>query len=188
MSRRLVYVIGPSGAGKDSVLQGLREAWPQAAAAHWARRTITRPAEAGGEAHEAVDAATFEQLREAGAFALHWTAHGLGYGVRQTEIAPLHEQRWVFVNGSRAHLPQLLAHWPQATVVHIAASPQVLARRLATRGRESEQDIAQRLARAVPVVWPAGVIHIENNHTLADAVDRLRLALGQRAQDTTTTD
>lgn len=188
MSRRLVYVIGPSGAGKDSVLQGLRDAWPQASTAHWARRTITRPAEAGGEVHEAVDAATFEQLRAAGAFALHWTAHGLGYGVRQAELAPLHERRWVFVNGSRAHLSPLLAQWPEATVVHITASPQVLARRLAARGRETEQDIAQRLAREVPVALPAGAIHIENSQTLANAVDRLRLALDRRARDTATPD
>lgn len=185
MSHRLVYVIGPSGAGKDSVLQGLRQSWPQAAAAHWARRTITRPAEAGGEAHEAVDTATFEQLRQVGALALHWTANGLSYGLRQTEIAPLHAGRWVFVNGSRAHLPQLLQQWPQATVVQISAAPEVLARRLAARGRETAHDIAQRLAREVPVALPAGAIQIHNNHELAEAVARLRGALDARGEQLT---
>lgn len=182
MSRRLVYVIGPSGAGKDSVLAGLRQSWPQAAAAHWARRTITRPAQAGGEAHESVDVPTFEQLRDAGLLALHWTANGLLYGVRQTEVTPLSEGRWVFVNGSRAHLPQLLQAWPQATVVQITATPEVLARRLAARGRESEQDISLRLARAVPVALPANAIQIHNDQELAEAVARLRLALDERGE------
>ncbi len=59
MSQRLFYVIGPSGAGKDSVLQGLRQAWPEAAAAHWSRRTITRPVQAGGKHHETVHASCF---------------------------------------------------------------------------------------------------------------------------------
>lgn len=187
MSRRLVYVIGPSGAGKDSVLEALRLSWPEAAA-HWARRTITRPAQAGGEAHEAVDPATFSLLRENGALAMHWAANGLNYGVRQAEIAPMHQRRWVFVNGSRAYLPRLLQQWPEATVVHIAASPEVLASRLAARGRETELDIAARLAREVALALPAGAISIENNHAITDAVNRLRQALGERAQGLASTE
>jgi len=180
MSDRLVYVIGPSGAGKDSVLQGLRESWPQAASAHWVRRSITRPADAGGEPHEALDLATFDAQREAQAFAMHWTANGLCYGIRHSELHALDEGRWVFVNGSRQWLDPLLARWPAATVVHIGAAPEVLAQRLSARGRESAQEVAARLARHVPLSLPEGSICIDNSGTLQEAVDALRQALDNR--------
>jgi ribose 1,5-bisphosphokinase len=176
MSQRLVYVIGPSGAGKDSVLAGLRQTWPLSNV-YWARRTISRPAQADGEQHEAVGSATFAQLKLAQAFAMHWSANGLSYGVRHTELQALHEGCWVFVNGSRGWLPQLLVEWPQATVVHIGAASQVLARRLAERGRETTQDVAARLERKVPLQLPSGSICIENNGLLADAVHCLQQAL-----------
>lgn len=180
MSRRLVYVIGPSGAGKDSVLAGLRAGWSGAPMSHWARRTITRPADAGGEQHEAVDPAGFELLRQSGAFAMRWRANGLDYGVRHAELHALDEGRWVFVNGSRGWLPELLQRWPEATVVHIGASPQVLARRLEARGREGAQDVAARLARQVPLQLPPGSIDIRNDADLTEAVEALALALISR--------
>ena len=183
MSHRLVYVIGPSGAGKDSVLQGLRQVWPVAEAAHWSRRTITRSLQAGGEQHEAVDVPAFEQLCQQHAFAMHWQANGLCYGVRHEELRPLQRGRWVFVNGSRAWLPQLLSDWPQATVVHIGADREVLARRLAARGRESVEAVADRLARQVPAVLPPGAIRIDNNGHLLDAVTKLQHALEHRDLD-----
>ena len=180
MSHRLVYVIGPSGAGKDSVLQGLRHSWPQAAAAHWARRTITRPLQAGGEQHEAVDATAMLRLRQSQALAMHWTANGLSYGVRHSELRPLQAGLWVFVNGSRAYLPQFLQQWPHATVVHIGASHEVLARRLAARGRETADAVAARLARQVPLVLPANAICIDNGGQLDDAVAALQQTLDAR--------
>ena len=183
MSDRLVYVIGPSGAGKDSVLQGLREVWPTEAPVHWARRSITRPAESGGEEHEALDESSFEEQSQADAFAMHWKANGLSYGIRHGELKPLELGHWVFVNGSRHWLPELLARWPEATVVHIGASAEVLAQRLSARGRETAESVAARLARQVPLELPAGSIRIENNGTLANAVATLQQALGKRSTD-----
>lgn len=182
MSRRLVYVMGPSGAGKDSVLNGLRMSGSLLVPVYWARRTITRAAQADGEQNEAVDAATFAQLLDAEVFAMHWQANGLSYGVRHSELEPLALGHWVFVNGSRAYLPQLLQAWPQATVVHIGASPQVLAQRLVKRGRESNEAIHERLSRDIALNLPAHSICIDNNGQLADAVTALRQALDARMQ------
>lgn len=173
MNRRLIYVIGPSGAGKDSVLDTLRQTWPVAANAHWARRTITRPAQPGGEQHEAVDEATFDRLQAQKTFGLHWEANALRYGVRATELAALDQGHCVFVNGSRGHLPTLLIQWPEATVVHITAPPHVLAQRLAARGRETPQAIAARLQREVSVALPANHIAIQNDGPLHGAADTL---------------
>ncbi|QCB48460.1 phosphonate metabolism protein/1,5-bisphosphokinase (PRPP-forming) PhnN [Hydrogenophaga sp. PAMC20947] len=173
MSQCLIYIIGPSGAGKDSVLHTLRQTWPGAAKAHWARRTITRPAQPGGEQHETVDVATFDRLRAQGAFGLHWEANELRYGVRANELAALDQGRCVFVNGSRGHLPTLLTQWPEATVVHISAPPHVLAQRLAARGREKLPAIAARLQREVSLALPSNHIAIQNDGPLQGAADTL---------------
>jgi ribose 1,5-bisphosphokinase len=180
MSQRLIYVIGPSGAGKDSVLHALRHIWPGTSHAHWSRRTITRAVQACGEQHEGVDIPGFERLRAQNAFGLHWQANGLHYGVRATELSPLHEGRCVFVNGSRGHLPTLLVAWPHATVVHISAPPPVLARRLAERGRETPQAIAARLAREMDLALPANHIAIMNDGPLQKAAEALRVQLSER--------
>lgn len=186
MTHRLVYVVGPSGAGKDSVLHRLREAWTGMPPAHWARRTITRAAQAGGEANEWVDRPAFERLQQAGAFAMHWQANGHAYGVRRPELAPLASGHCVFVNGSRAHLPQLLAQWPEATVVQISAPADVLLQRLRARNRESVQAISDRLARGVDVELPASAIRIVNDGPLSEAVDMLLAALQSRLGERTT--
>ena len=82
MNQRLMYVMGPSGAGKDSLLDWLKNKLPPKAPIHFAKRTIDRPLQALGEQHESVDSATFERLQEAQSFAMHWHANGRQYGVR----------------------------------------------------------------------------------------------------------
>jgi ribose 1,5-bisphosphokinase len=180
MNQRLVYVIGPSGAGKDTVLHELRLLWPWSDSAHWARRTITRPTRVGDEQHESVDPNTFDILRRNGAFAMHWTANALSYGIRHRELAALQLGRWVFVNGSRAWLPQLLRRWPRATVVYIGARPDILADRLIARGRESVEAVTARLARQTPLSLPRDAIEIDNSGELAEAVAALERALRSR--------
>lgn len=177
MTGRLIYVIGPSGAGKDSVLGALRERWSLPFATHWARRTITRPCGPQGEQHEAVEDATFETLLQAQTFSLHWAANGLRYGIRREELKPLSLGHWVFVNGSRGYLPELLRLWPDATVIHIGASAATLQARLASRGRESDQAINERMARNLELPPPDGCIHIQNDSTLDDAVSVLMESL-----------
>lgn len=175
MSRRLVYVIGPSGAGKDSLLAWLRTRLDPALPIHWARRTISRPAQAGGEDHESLDARTFETEVEQQAFALHWHANQLRYGVRHRELAPLAANHWVMLNGSRAYLPQARAHYPGLTVLHITASAQTLRERLLARGRESAEVVEARVQRALEHALPAApdVLEVRNDSTLDVAGARL---------------
>ena len=177
MNKRLIYVMGPSGAGKDSVLGWLRKHLPKDMPVHWTRRTITRPAAAGGEAHEATDAQGFEQLRSQDAFALSWHANGLNYGIRRTELAGLQQGRWVLVNGSRGHLPHVLQSYPGLQMVHITADPATLVQRLTQRQRETPEQIQERVERASAFVLPHGVIEISNNGTLDQAGQAFLLAL-----------
>ncbi len=135
-------VVGPSGAGKDTLIRGALEARPDL---RLVRRVITRPTEAGGEDFEGVSAQEFLLRRERGEFALHWEAHGLSYGIPRAQIDTPGD---VIFNGSRAALPQAVRVFPGLRVILVTAPAAVLALRLAARGREDEADIRQRLTRA----------------------------------------
>jgi len=149
-SERLIVVVGPSGAGKDSVLQAWRQLLLPAEAPAQVRRVITRPADPHGENHEPIDEPTFARMCLSNELAFWWSAHGLHYGVRRESLAPLAQGRWVVMNGSRGHLPQLRRRAPKAHVVEVTAPPEVLAKRLAGRGREDPAAVAARLARETP--------------------------------------
>ncbi|WP_298213796.1 phosphonate metabolism protein/1,5-bisphosphokinase (PRPP-forming) PhnN [Acidovorax sp.] len=181
MTARLVYFMGPSGAGKDSLLDWLSAHLPAPCPVHWARRTISRMAIPGGEAHESVSPEVFAALRREQAFALHWEANGLGYGIRHAQLAPLAQDHWVLLNGSRAYLADALAQFPHLVAVHITASPQVLRERLLSRGRETPDAVEARVQRAMAFTLPPGTAHLEvhNNGTLNDAGQQLLHALGQ---------
>lgn len=186
MSRRLIYVVGPSGAGKDSVLSWLRSQTALTAPVHWARRTIDRPqsVQPGAEDHETVNAAQFEQLVADAALAMHWGANTHRYGIRHTELTALKDPAWcVMVNGSRAHLPLAARDYPGLTVLHITATPDVLRKRLHSRGRESAEAIEARLRRSIDLTVPNGCLWIEicNDSTLENAGVQLREQLQAHA-------
>ena len=176
----LFFVVGPSGAGKDTLIDGARAALRNDARFSFATRLITRPADAGGEAHEAIDAEGFAALERAGALLVSWQAHGLSYGLRAELRDELAAGRHVIANGSRAVLAQLVGQAPRLIALVITASPETLAQRLAARGRETEQDIAARLARST-LSLPAGIdsVTVSNDGTREEGVARLLRALDE---------
>ncbi len=165
---RLYAVVGASGVGKDTIMAGLALARPDL---HWVRRAVTRPASEGDEPFEPVNAAEFQRRLNAGAFALHWTAHGLSYGVPQTVQDVLAQGQDAMVNLSRRVLDEANTLFPGLQVLNITVSDQVRAQRLAARGRESARDIAERLSRVVPDFAPAlQVTDIDNSGALDHSV------------------
>ena len=175
----MIYTVGPSGAGKDSVLDWLKAHLPPDASVHFARRSITRRAHISGEQHEAMTGQEFAQASDDGAFAMRWTANGLDYGVRLTELQGPLGTRWVIVNGSRGYLPEACQQYPNLVVLHISASAEVLQTRLLARGRETSAEVRARLNRVPPLNYPPNieVLEIHNNTTLHDAGQQLMLAL-----------
>lgn len=172
---RLIAVVGPSGVGKDSVMTGLKGALP---AAHLVRRVITRAAGLGGEDYDAVSLAEFEELAKIGAFAAHWTAHGLHYGIPVTVHDHLNNGTDCLVNFSRKALAEAARRFPRFVVLNITAKPDTLARRLAARGRETDAQIAKRLAQAdKPLPKGIDVIHLPNDGPLAETVARATVLL-----------
>jgi len=143
----LVYVMGPSGAGKDSVLNRARELLPAEAPVVFAHRYITRPAAIDGENHVALSPTEFALRRAHGLFAFHWHAHGNDYGIG----CEVHDWRkaglTVVVSGSREHFLTSGGIDANTCPVLITASAGRLAERLASRSREDPRAVHARLSR-----------------------------------------
>lgn len=172
----VIAVAGPSGAGKDSLMSGLAVASPRIRVM---RRVITRAPEAGGEDYQAVSEAEFSALAASGVFALHWQAHGLRYGIPR-DIEELRDGAGgVLVNLSRGVLLEAQEVFGDLVVLSVTARPEVLAARLAARGREDSGEVRQRLSRAGKPL-PEGLrrVHeIDNSGALSAAVSAALTAL-----------
>lgn len=144
-----IAVVGPSGAGKDTVIDYARErAGGFTASVHFLRRTVTRPASVGSEDHDTLEEADFARAEADGAFALSWRAHGLCYGLPADADRLVRTGMVVVANLSRRALPALQRRYAKVIVVNVTASREVLAERLAARGRETHEVIRARLARS----------------------------------------
>lgn len=181
MAGRLVYLVGPSGAGKDMILRHLEQSLPLDARVIIARRYVTRPADTSGERHIPLSRAAFDDLRRASAFCLSWESHGLGYGIGCDVLASLAAGLMVVVNGSREHLPVVRRDFgDRLTTVLITASADVLAERLRRRNRETDTEIAERLDRAARFERDfAPDITIRNDGDIRKAVDQLTEAIAE---------
>ena len=175
---RLVFLIGPSGAGKDTVLRWLERIRPRPAQLHIARRSITRLAVDRTESHEPLTEAQFQTLVRANAFALHWCAHGLLYGIRREELAPLSTGANVIINGSRAYVACARERYPGLFVVRLSAAPEVLRSRLLLRGRENPQMIASRMIRNAELATMAVDAEVRNDTSPQQAARQLLALLG----------
>jgi ribose 1,5-bisphosphokinase len=169
----LVLVVGPSGAGKDSLIAGARLALAADGDFVFPRRFITRAADAGGEDHVALTQDEFAQRRAGSGFLLSWTAHGLDYGISSELARMLVEGRTVIVNVSRAVIDEARARYRPLVVIEVTAPLDILASRLAARGRETASDVAARLSRAVAERPTAPeTVTLCNDGALAPAIAR----------------
>lgn len=179
----VVLVVGPSGAGKDSLLRGARAALAHDQRFVFPRRVVTRVAVAELEDHDTMSPDAFATARERGAFALDWQAHGLSYGIPVAIDAEIGAGRICVVNASRRVIAPAIARYARCQVMMVTARPDILASRLASRGRETAEDIARRLAREAPLPAGAEIVTIDNSGTLAEGVEAFTLALLRVAPD-----
>jgi phosphonate metabolism protein PhnN/1,5-bisphosphokinase (PRPP-forming) len=178
---RLVLVTGPSGVGKDSLLDGLRGALAGRGDVVFPRRVITRAAGLGGEDYTTVSETEFAAMVARSAFRLFWSAHGLQYGIPASIDADLDAGRQVVVNVSRGVIDEARAKYANLLVLAINASPGALRSRLQSRGRESAAEIEARLERAAAFrLDGADVVRLNNDGPLAEGVAALVSLLLQR--------
>lgn len=148
MQGRLFYVIGPSGSGKDSLMNYAREKLVTHRRIVFAHRYITRPPELAGENHIYFNKTEFVAKEQQGFFAMQWNSHGWYYGIGK-EINLWQAQGFdVVINGSREYLDIALAKEPGIRIVLIKTATPVLRERLKKRQRESAAEIELRLKRA----------------------------------------
>ncbi len=147
----LVLVVGPSGAGKDTLLMEARAACAGDGNIVFVRRGVTREASAA-EDHVSFSEAEFERARAQGAFSFWWEAHGLKYGVPVSIEADLAAGLTVVCNVSRTIVAALRQRYARCCVVLITAPEHVRLARLNARGRPSDGDPGDRAGRAAPGV------------------------------------
>jgi ribose 1,5-bisphosphokinase len=145
---RLILVVGPSGAGKDTLLGLARAACAEDGGVVFPRRVVTREASAF-EDNEQISPDAFRQARIRGDFAVHWEAHGHGYGLTRAIDDELRAGRTAVANVSRTVIDAVRRNYVNVTVVSITAPPEILKQRLAARTRNSDGQIEGRLNRAV---------------------------------------
>ena len=176
-----MLVVGPSGAGKDTLISYCRSRLSDNGRVVFPRRTITRAGDDGSEDHHCVSEAEFRRQAGGGAFAIHWQAHGLCYGVPVSVNTALAEGRTVVVNVSRSVVDAARLRYRPLLVVSVSARRDVVAERLRERGRESLDDIARRLARSDLIeVGGPDVVRLDNSGTIEAAGEALLLLLTDR--------
>jgi len=185
MAGRLIYLIGPSGSGKDSLLDAARMRLAERGC-RIVRRVITRSAEAVGEAALGVSAQQFADMEAQGAFALSWHANGLSYGIPREIDDWLAAGEDVLVNGSRGHLQATRLRYPNVLVLLLTVDQAVLRQRLLGRGRESPIEIDQRLARNVRfnkrlLAEDSSVHLLDNSGPLESTVEHLLACIDEQS-------
>ena len=174
------FVVGPSGAGKDSLIDGARDVLSDFV---FARRVVTRPHGSPGEDHEALDDTGFTRLDCQGEFLITWSAHGLRYGLRRDLLNALSQGRHVVANGSRAMIDKLSTRVPRLVVVEVGAPASVLAGRILARGRETPEQVEKRVTRQVESTSAdVEVLKVLNDSTLEQGIKRFVAALGRATQ------
>ena len=173
---QLIYIVGASGAGKDSLMHYARQRLNGSAPILFAHRYITRPIAGATENHVAMTREEFRLRKEGGLFALDWESHDLYYGIGNEINDWMINGFHVVVNGSRQYLPVAKERYPHLAAIVIEADPGIILERLQNRGREQAADIAGRIKRQPPLDI-AGLIRIPNNGPLEDAGERLVNAL-----------
>jgi ribose 1,5-bisphosphokinase len=180
---RLVLVVGPSGAGKDTLLRAAKAACAEDRNIVFPRRVITRAA-SPSEDNAEVSEEEFRHALARGEYAMHWEAHGHCYALPRAIDDEIRAGRTVVANVSRTVIGATRRAYADVVVVSVTAPPQVLAERLAMRQRASDGAIEERLHRAVDEAPAAPDVTIVNVGTAEyHARQLVRIISGERWDD-----
>lgn len=177
MRGRLIYLMGPSGGGKDTVLQGVSRLLKESA--YLAPRIVTRSVPKSEPNASSVSDEEFRRLESSDALALAWRANGYAYGISCDINAKLSAGLDVLVNGSRAYLPEAYKRYPTLVPILLDVPPVLLLQRLQERGREGALQIQQRLERNAQFKGlthdfvQVPIIHIDNSGRIEETVNAL---------------
>ena len=174
----LVVLSGPSGVGKDAVLERMKRL---GSPYHFAVTATTRPMREGereGEPYHFVARGEFERMIANGEL-LEWAeVYGNLYGVPRAQVErALSEGRDVLVKVDVQGANTIRSLAPDAVLVFLAPpSMDELARRLTSRGTEAEESLRLRLREAEAELGSASLFdHVVVNRRgrLDDAVRQI---------------
>ena len=172
-----ILLVGPSGSGKDSLLDYAKNQLVGDERILFVRRCITRKDGDPNEDHQSMSIVDFQKAEMQGRFVISWGAHGLYYGLPVEILDHLAKGGVAIANGSRKTIPNLKQSFANLLVVNLVVDPEILAQRLARRGRESALEIKDRLARTAAIaqetLFGEETIHLDNSGALDVAGNRL---------------
>ena len=158
---QLFYLMGASGAGKDSLIRYAREHLSKLKSIKFAKRYITRPTDSESDGnHHAIEPVEFDQLLKKDYFAMHWNRHGFQYGISKEIDIWLKEGKRVIINGSRQYYLKARKSYPELHAVLVQADREILHKRLLTRQRDSPENIEKRMQ------WAEDKIKFEDQNEL----------------------
>jgi len=172
----LVLIVGPSGAGKDTLIAYARRRLANEPQVVFPRRVVTREPDPALEDHAGVAVETFQAMLAARRFALSWKAHGLYYGVPAEIDTAITAGSVVVVNVSREVVATARRLYAHVLAVLVTAPPHVLAHRLSRRGREGAAEIKGRLARGDAGI-PGALVTLVNDGPVERAGEELAALL-----------
>jgi len=178
----LIAVVGASGAGKDSIIRAAHQHYQNHPRVGFVRRVITRPCDPETEVHDTLTEEAFALAQRNGAFAVHWQANNLYYGIPASSMTEVAAGKVLIANGSRAAIPQFRTAYSELLVVHITVSNDMLEMRLRRRKRESDTQIKARLERnnSMPALVGNDIIEIDNSAAREDSIQQFMAIIEER--------
>ncbi len=172
-------ITGPSGAGKDTVIEGLRKKIPSITSVVTTTTRPMREGESEGNPYHFISRGEFEKKLSAGEF-LEWaTVYGNYYGSEKREIERLRSLGVLAVfkidiQGARTMKKTM----PEIFAIFIAPPDhETLVRRMRERGKDSPEAMERRIETAKQEMadvseWDAVVVNEEDR--LSQTIDRVR--------------
>lgn len=134
----LFLMVGPSGAGKDTLIDYVAGKLPVSKV----KRYITRPSNAF-EDFFSVSVSDFSKM----SFFLKWGSYDKQYGIGLEVLDGLKVGKHFIINVSRDVISEAKSKWRETFVIALSVPKEVLVRRALERGRDSADEVKKRLDR-----------------------------------------
>jgi ribose 1,5-bisphosphokinase len=172
-SRLLIFVVGTSGSGKDSVMRETVAYLNQnGVSAQILRRIITRTPDKNEKSNFLpVD----DFLHRKSEFALAWNIYDNWYGIPWESIHEVYRNNsLLLINVSRGVLHEARKLFPSSLIILVTVPKEIAESRIKNRGREDNEGMNKRLTRmSKQVDMPPPSILIDNSGDLKDTVREL---------------
>lgn len=166
---KAILVVGPSGAGKDTLLRAARDYFKSEKMIGFAKRCITRPPDAN-EDNYYVNELGFTILEKSSYFISTWRAHGNCYGIPRNQLSTGFEEESKIVSISRSAIQDFEQACNNPVTLIVTASKEKLEQRLLTRGRESVNKVRERLQHADKPVVAKNSVVFDNSGNLSQSI------------------